>query len=108
MVVGCGLEGIHIIDLTDKYHLKHVSSAPSIKGSVESISLSHDNNFVFASCRDQGLQVYNVTEIQNIYPVTLLYTYGGEGLYSSKVYTDIVYLADGYNGLTIVNVSNPA
>jgi hypothetical protein len=36
-----------------------------------------------------------------------LFTRGGEGVFVSKKHKDIIYLADGFNGLTIINGSNP-
>lgn len=54
-----------------------------------------------------GIEVIDIRDIQNPVALKQLITYGGEGIFISEIYRDVLYLADGYNGLTIINASNP-
>lgn len=52
---GCGTDGMHLINVDDYTNPKLISSAASLGGSVEGISLSTDKNYAYASIRDVGL-----------------------------------------------------
>jgi len=79
----------------------------SVFGNTNIISVSCDKKIVFVVARENGLNFVDISNMSNPKIIALIPSSGNEDVVVSKD-CNYLYFAEGYRGLTILNITNPA
>ncbi|EAR95656.3 kinase domain protein (macronuclear) [Tetrahymena thermophila SB210] len=102
-----GGDGIFITDTTDIKNLKIIFTWPLesfMTGTVKDVVIK-DNKYILGAIRNYGMCVLELTDPNTLVLRGYLQTNGGEGIALSND-LNYVYLKDGINGVTIVDIQN--
>ena len=100
-----GFGGLGIYNFTDRNQKPVLLNRINIQGSAEYFTKECQPNVIISANKENGIQIYNIENILN--PI-LLSQYNSFTTESSEisVFCNLLYVADGINGLTILNLSD--
>ncbi|KAL4453703.1 hypothetical protein ABPG74_009599 [Tetrahymena malaccensis] len=107
LICANGGDGIFITDITNIANLKIIFTWPLesfMTGTVKDVVIK-DNKYILGAIRNYGMCVLELTDPNTLVLRGYLQTNGGEGIALSDD-LNYVYLKDGINGVTIVDIRN--
>lgn len=96
--------GIHVIDVSNLNSPQHVQTYHA-GGEICYEHPSVQGNYLFAARHQDGVEIFNLDNRNNITPITVIPTFNA---WATLPDDSILYVADGSGGLTIISINNPA
>jgi len=103
---GAWQDGFTIKDLSNPANPETVGGLGLFGYSTSAHSITIYGSTAYVACEGHGSMAINVNDPIN--PVEISHYQTGSGLSNIAVINDLVYLADGYYGLRIIDASNPS